>query len=160
MLDKLTVGIADMKAAKGSGEIVTYALGSCVGVSLYDSVTKIAALVHIMLPINMTVGKLTPLKYADTGIAQTLKHMEQMGADRTRIRAKIAGGAKMFDTGGNSAMSNIGQRNVDSVTLCLKKFGVMIVGQDVGGAHARTMICNVETGICNVRSYGKPEVTL
>ena len=115
---KITVGIADMKMAKERGMLITYALGSCIGICLYDQKIKLAALVHIMLPLNMETGRKNPLKYADTGIRETLRMMEAKGASRSRITAKIAGGAKMFDVNGGS-MGNIGQRNIESVHMNL-----------------------------------------
>lgn len=109
-MNKLTIGIADMKMAKGEGVLITYALGSCIGICLYDPVIRLGALIHIMLPINMETNRTSPLKYADTGIRTTLSKMEQMGARRSRIVAKIAGGAKMFDVAGNGSLGNIGQQ--------------------------------------------------
>ena len=109
MSDKLIIGIADMKMAKGEGMLVTYALGSCIGICLHDPVLKLGALVHIMLPVNMEAGRKTPMKYADTGIRETLRLMESKGASRNRITAKIAGGAKMFEVG-SSSLGNIGER--------------------------------------------------
>ena len=85
---KLTIGIADMKLAKVEGMLVTYALGSCIGICLHDPVIKLGALVHIMLPLNMETGRKNPLKYADTGIKETLRQMEAMGARRNRIRSE------------------------------------------------------------------------
>ena len=73
MNDKLVVGIADMKMAQGSGMLVTYALGSCIGICFYDPMLKLAALLHIMLPLNLETGRKSPLKYADTGIRETLR---------------------------------------------------------------------------------------
>ena len=67
MNDKLVVGIADMKMAQGSGMLVTYALGSCIGICFYDPMLKLAALLHIMLPLNLETGRKSPLKYADKG---------------------------------------------------------------------------------------------
>ena len=96
-MEKQTIGIADMKLARNQGTLITYALGSCIGICLWDPLLKIGALVHIMLPINMEKNRTSPFKYADTGIRLTLTKMEQMGAKRTRIVAKIAGGAKMFN---------------------------------------------------------------
>ena len=74
--------------------LVTYALGSCIGICLYDPLVKLGALIHIMLPLNMETGRKNTMKYADTGIRETLKQMEAMGGSRIRITAKIAGGAK------------------------------------------------------------------
>ena len=157
---KLTVGIADMKIAQYSGELITYALGSCIGICLYEPRLKLGALIHIMLPLNMETGRKSPMKYADTGIRETLKRMEAMGARRTQIVAKIAGGAKMFEVSGNGSLGNIGQRNIESVHMVLKKEGIRLLREDVGGSVARTLRFDVETGQGYVRSYGKPEYVL
>lgn len=159
MSDKLIIGIADMKMAKGEGMLVTYALGSCIGICLHDPLLKLGALVHIMLPVNMEAGRKTPMKYADTGIRETLRLMESKGASRSRITAKIAGGAKMFETGNNS-LGNIGQRNIESVHLNLKKEGIRLLKEDVGGTVARTLLFDVNSGLGCVRSYGRPELII
>jgi chemotaxis protein CheD len=156
---KITVGIADMKMAKERGMLITYALGSCIGICLYDQKIKLAALVHIMLPLNMETGRKNPLKYADTGIRETLRMMEAKGASRSRITAKIAGGAKMFDVNGGS-MGNIGQRNIESVHMNLKKEGIQLLREDVGGSVARTLLFDPATGLGCVRSYGRKELII
>lgn len=153
-MDKLTIGIADMKLAKNQGTLVTYALGSCVGICLWDHLIKIGALVHIMLPINMETNRTSPFKYADTGIRLTLTKMEQMGARRARIVAKIAGGAKMFNVPGNGSLGNIGQRNVESVHQVLRMEGIRILKEDIGGSTARTLFFDVATGEGTVKVYG------
>lgn len=156
-MSKLTIGIADMKMAKGEGMLITYALGSCIGICLYDPKIKLGALIHIMLPINMETGRKSPMKYADTGIRETIKQMEAKGASRARMTAKIAGGAKMFEISGGS-LGNIGQRNIESVRLNLKKEGIRLLNEDVGGSVARTLLFDVATGQGCVRSYGRPEL--
>ncbi len=153
-MEKLTIGIADMKLAKNQGTLVTYALGSCVGICLWDHLIKIGALVHIMLPINMETNRTSPFKYADTGIRLTLTKMEQMGARRARIVAKIAGGAKMFNVPGNGSLGNIGQRNVESVHQVLRMEGIRILKEDIGGSTARTLFFDVATGEGTVKVYG------
>ena len=159
MRDKLIIGIADMKMAKGEGMLVTYALGSCIGICLHDPVLKLGALVHIMLPVNMEAGRKTPMKYADTGIRETLRLMEGKGASRNRITAKIAGGAKMFEVG-SSSLGNIGQRNIESVHMNLKKEGIRLLKEDVGGTVARTLLFDVNSGLGCVRSYGRQELII
>ena len=159
MSDKLIVGIADMKMAKREGVLITYALGSCIGICLHDPLLKLGALVHIMLPVNMEAGRKNPLKYADTGLRETLRKMEAQGANRTRITAKIAGGAKMFETQSKS-LGDIGHRNSDSVRLVLKKEGIRLLKEDVGGSVARTLLFDVATGQACVRSYGRPELII
>ena len=157
---KVTVGIADMKILQFSGELVTYALGSCIGICLYDPTIKLAALIHIMLPINMEAGRKNTMKYADTGIRETLKQLEARGARRSRMIAKIAGGAKMFEVAGNSNLGNIGQRNIDCVHMNLRKEGIRIISENVGGSVARTLSFFPENGLAKIRAYGQPEITL
>ena len=157
MNNRLVVGIADMKMRQYEGELITYALGSCIGLCFYDPMIKLAALLHVMLPLNMETGRKNPLKYADTGIRETLRQMEGKGALRGRIVVKIAGGAKMFDVPGGGSLGNIGQRNIESVHLNLKKEGIRLLKEDVGGTAARTLWFDAATGIGYIRSYGKPE---
>lgn len=159
MESKHTIGIADMKMAKGTGTLITYALGSCIGICLYDPQIKLGSLIHIMLPLNMETGRKNTMKYADTGIRETLKQMEAQGALRSRITAKIAGGAKMFEISGGS-IGNIGQRNIESVRMVLKKEGIPLLKEDVGGSVARTLRFDVATGMGNVHSYGRPELII
>ena len=155
---KITIGIADMKLARGQGMLITYALGSCIGICLHDPLLKLGALVHIMLPVNMETNRTNTMKYADTGLRETLRQMEAMGANRTRITAKIAGGAKMFETAGS--LGNIGQRNIESVHLNLKKEGIRLLKEDVGGSVARTLLFDVNSGLGCVRCYGRPELII
>lgn len=159
MSEKITVGIADMKIAKGSGILITYALGSCIGLCFHDPMTHVGALLHVMLPLNMETGRKNPLKYADTGIRETLKQMEAQGANRSRITAKIAGGAKMFEENGGS-LGSIGQRNIESVRMVLRKEGIRLLKEDVGGSVARTLLFDVNSGLGCVRSYGRAELII
>ena len=156
MGNKITIGIADMKMAQKEGMLVTYALGSCIGICLYNPLVKLGAMIHIMLPLNMETGRKNTMKYVDTGLRETLKQMEAKGASRARITAKIAGGAKMFEISGGS-LGNIGQRNIESVHMHLKKEGIRLLKEDVGGSVARTLLFDVSNGMACVRCYGKPE---
>lgn len=159
-MDKpLIVGIADMKIAKAPGILITYALGSCVGVCIYDPVLRLAGMVHVMLPINLEPDKGHVFKYADTGIAATIKRLEAFGGVRSRMISKIAGGAKMFDIPGGS-LGSIGLRNVESVKLVLKKERIRLVREDVGQNHARTLTFDATTGEGKIRAYGRNEVIL
>lgn len=148
-----------MKMAKDKGMLITYALGSCIGICLYDPKIKLGGLVHIMLPLNLETGRTNTMKYADTGIRETIRQMESKGAQRARMTAKIAGGAKMFEVRGGN-MGNIGQRNIESVHLNLKKEGIRLLKEDIGGTTARTLLFDVASGLACVRSYGKPELIM
>lgn len=158
MDDKVTVGIADMKLLQGEGTIITYALGSCIGLCFHDPRLKLGALLHIMLPLNMEAGRKTPMKYADTGIRETLRQMEAMGAMRSRITVKIAGGARMFEIAGSNSLGNIGQRNIESVHTILRQEKIALLAEDVGGTNARTLLLDVASGQGCIRSYGKKEI--
>ena len=157
MNEKLIVGIADMKLAEDGEKLITYALGSCIGICLYEPHRKLAALIHIMLPLNMETDRKNTFKYADTGIRATLQEMEMKGANRSAITAKIAGGARMFEVSGGS-LGNIGQRNGESVRQILKIEKIRLAWEDVGGTVARTMEFDGATGSGTIRSYGYPEI--
>ena len=155
---KLTVGIADMKLLQGEGTLITYALGSCIGLCFHDPKLRLGALLHIMLPLNMEAGRTHPLKYADTGIKETLKQLEAKGASRSRLTVKIAGGAKMFEITGGSGLGNIGQRNIDSVHTILKRDNLRLIGEPTGGTVARTVLFDGVTGQACIRSYGQKDI--
>ena len=155
---KLTVGIADMKLLQGEGTLITYAWGSCIGLCFHDPKLRLGALLHIMLPLNMEAGRTHPLKYADTGIKETLKQLEAKGASRSRLTVKIAGGAKMFEITGGSGLGNIGQRNIDSVHTILKRDNLRLIGEHTGGTVARTLLFDVVTGQACIRSYGQKDI--
>ena len=157
MNEKITVGIADMKMAQGSGILITYALGSCIGLCFQDPRLRLGALLHIMLPLNMEAGRTNPLKYADTGIRETLRQMEARGASKARITVKIAGGAKMFEVKGGN-LGNIGQRNIESVHTILRQEGIRLLAEDVGGSVARTLMFDPVSGQGCIKSYGRQDV--
>ena len=159
MNDKITVGIADMKMAQGTGILITYALGSCIGLCFHDPRLRLGALLHVMLPLNMEAGRKNQLKYADTGIRETLRQMEIKGASRSRITVKIAGGARMFEVKGGN-LGNIGQRNIESVHKVLRAENIRLVAEDVGGSVARTLSFDPSTGMATIKSYGIPDKVL
>ena len=157
---KLVIGIADMKMTQAGNELITYALGSCCGICLFDPNVRLAALIHIMLPLNMETGRKNTMKYADTGIRETLKQMEAKGARRPRIVAKVAGGAKMFAVSGSGSLGNIGQRNIESVHKVLRAENIRLIAEDVGGSVARTLSVDPSTGKATIKSSGKQGIGL
>jgi chemotaxis protein CheD len=155
----LVVGISDMKIASPPDTLITYALGSCVGICLLDAVTRTAGLAHIMLPEGKAVsGDAAVCKFADTAIPELIKRMEKKGASRARLKAKIAGGAQMFEPsgGGNSAMWQIGERNVKTVVAILQRFAIPILAKDVLLNYGRTVTFDPATGIMSVKAVNKP----
>ncbi|MDT3844647.1 MAG: chemotaxis protein CheD [Bacillota bacterium] len=157
MEKQLKVGIGDMKLTRGSGTIITYALGSCIGISFYDPTIKLGALLHIMLPVRQNPNDANIFKYADTGIPETVRKLQAFGLVRSRAIIKIAGGAKMFEISGNSSFGEIGARNIAAVQQILQSGGFRIVAKDVGLNYARTMSLDVETGDVKIHTFGHPE---
>ncbi len=153
----VTVGISDMKIIKDTGTLITYALGSCIGICLYDSALKLAGMIHIMLPEAPATGADKVFKYADTGIRETIKKMESMGSNRMRLTAKIAGGAKMFDIPGDGALGNIGDRNIIAVKNVLRIENIKILKEEVGFNFARTLSMEAQTGLCRIKAFGHPD---
>lgn len=153
----VTVGIADLNAVKTPDSLVTYALGSCVGICLYDSDKKIAGLAHIMLPLSTeATGKIdNKRRYADTGIMELIQTMNLMGASTAKMTAKIAGGAQMFK-GNSSAMFNIGERNVAAVKKVLASYRIRIVAEETGADFGRTVVFHSDDGRMEVRAAMKP----
>ena len=155
MDSKLTVGIAGMKLLQGSGILITYALGSCIGLCFHDPRLHLGALLHVMLPLNMEPGRKNTMKYADTGLRETLKLMEAKGASRSRITAKIAGGAKMFSVSGSSNVSNIGERNALAAKEKLRQLRIRLIAEDTGLNYGRTVELHCETGDFYIKAIGK-----
>lgn len=154
----IKVGIADLNIARGGDTLVTYALGSCVGICLYDHVTKIAGLSHIMLPSSEGFeGANQPMKFADSAIPMLLQKMERAGAKKVFIKAKIAGGAQMFSSVGNTALANIGDRNVMAVKAALQKLRIEIIAEDTGKNYGRTQYFSSEDGVMVIKSASKGE---
>lgn len=156
----INVGISDLNAGSPPDVIVTYALGSCVGICLYDSSTKIGGLAHIMLPDSKEIANSSenPRRYADTAIDELLYLMKKKGANPLALTAKIAGGAQMFKTHLNSF--NIGTRNVEAVKKVLAAKNIKIIAEDTGKDYGRTVFFDTSTGIMKVKAALKGDVNL
>ena len=157
---EIRVGIADMKVARQEGTLITHALGSCIGITIYDPLIKLGALIHIMLPEAGDNKDTNLFKFADTGIKETLRKLAIFGGVKSRYICKIAGGAQMFAVAGASNIGNIGQRNIEAVRKTLRAEGIMIKNQDVGSNYARTMLMDLETGKVTLRTAGREEKNL
>ena len=101
MGEVIKVGMADLNICKAPDTITTLGLGSCIGIALLDPVTKIGGLAHIMLPDSTKMKNNSNIaKFADTGIVELVRRMTEAGAAKSRLVAKIAGGARMFEVSG------------------------------------------------------------
>jgi chemotaxis protein CheD len=156
MSELITVNISDAKVATCPGTLVTYALGSCIGICLYDTLTKTGGLAHIMLPhFPDSSSKEQIHRYADTCLPDIVRQMEISGCSRSRMLAKIAGGAKMFNVADDSAFGNIGKRNIEAVKETLSLLRIRMVAEDVGLNYGRTLYFHTETGEMVVKSFSQ-----
>lgn len=156
MSEMIKVGMADANICRMPDAITTLGLGSCVGVALYDKVTKVAGLVHVMLPDSTTVRQNSnKAKFADTGIDLLIDMMVKEGANRSGLTAKIAGGAQMFAFHGNNDMLRVGERNVEAVKKKLDSLGIRILAEDTGLNFGRTVEFYPETGDFLIKAVGK-----
>ena len=144
MSELTVIGISDMNVVRGDGRLITYALGSCVGICLYDPVTKVSGLSHVLLPESaMCPNDTNVMKFADTAVEELLRRMERAGAQRFRVTAKIAGGARLF---GGAGGIQIGDRNVASVKAQLTRLRLRLVAEDTGLDYGRTVEFHAEDG--------------
>lgn len=150
----IKVGMADLNVAHQTGVLKTTGLGSCVGVTLYDSRSKVAGMAHVMLPSSEIAreGSLNIAKYADTAIPELIARMEKLGANISKLEAKLAGGAQMFAFAGNNDTMRIGPRNVESCKEMLNHYRIPILAEDTGANYGRTIEFYSETGILMIRS--------
>ena len=158
----IKVGMADLNVCVSPDGITTLGLGSCVGIAIRDPVTKIGGLAHVMLPDSKAIKNNTNIpKFADTGIEELVKRVVAKGASRTRLVAKIAGGAQMFSfQGGNSDATRVGERNVEATKKKLAELKIPILAEDTGKNFGRTVIFYPETGDFVIKAVGKPERTI
>jgi chemotaxis protein CheD len=137
-----------------AAELVTYSLGSCLGVTAYDSERKVGGLLHLMLPdsaIHPEKAAETPWMFVDTGIPQFFRAVCNLGAERQRLTIKVAGGAQLLDPQG---IFNIGERNYRALKTLLLKNGYRIHREDVGGLASRTVRLDMTTGRFSIKSPG------
>jgi chemotaxis protein CheD len=183
------VGLGELHVLR-EGELVTYSLGSCVAICLYDPLAKIAGMAHVVLPsapsappassLRAPPGSLrapasslraapnaggekqvvAPGKFADTAVPALLAAMERAGAATTRLHCRLAGGAAVLAIGGTGSLPPIGQRNVEAVKAALAGVRVRVRAEDTGGTQGRTVRLDPATGRVLVRKVSGPEVEL
>ncbi|OLN22768.1 chemotaxis protein CheD [Domibacillus antri] len=160
--DVVKVGIADLNVVKPPGTIRTSGLGSCVGVVLYDETARVAGMVHVMLPDSSLAksNMKNAAKFANTGVPALINELTKIGARPSRLKAKIAGGAQMFQFKSGSDLMKIGPRNVDAVKEQLKAARIPILAEDVGGNSGRTIEFDPSTSILHIRTVNKGEQQL
>lgn len=149
------VGISEMRIAAAPALLVSYGLGSCLGIALYDAERRIGGLAHTLLPAAHPNFGERPGKFVDAAIRQMVEALLSQGAKPDRLVAKIAGGANMFAAAGLGADGGIGQRNVSAAKRVLEDFGIALLAEDTGGSNGRTIEFDLATGtllVTQVRS--------
>ena len=143
----IIVGISDLRcSADKEASIVTYALGSCIGVGAFDPVSGVGGLLHFLLPDSRQDPERAitqPASYADTGIPLLIRTMERLGSDRRRMRVRLAGGAQILEDGAQLA---VGKRNYMAARKLLWQMGVIVEMEAVGGNVSRNLGITMGTG--------------
>lgn len=155
---KQIVGVADMKVSNNPGEsIITYCLGSCIGLVIYDPVARVGGILHYMLPessIDKKKAAARPYMFADSGIPRLFKTAYKLGAAKSRMKIYAAGGAEILDQKG---FFNIGKRNYMALKKMFFKNNVIIDKQNVGGNTNRTVRIEIATGDIYLKTSGSKE---
>lgn len=155
------VSVADMRVSNNAEEVlVTHALGSCIGVAIYDPLAKVGGILHFMLPdslLDPVKGQDSPHMFADTGLPRLFRECYQMGAQKSRLQVKVAGGSQVL---GSKEYFQIGRRNFAALRKIFLKNNVLIDKAEVGGTQARTLFLEIATGNVWVRIMGQNTVAL
>lgn len=158
---KQIVGVGGLAVSNDQDLILTtYSLGSCLGVTIYDPITKVGGLLHAMLPdssINPGKAAEQPAMFVDTGIGALFRAAYALKAEKHRMQICVAGGAQFFDKNG---FFNIGQRNYTCLRQLLAQHDLVIEAQDVGGLVSRTIHLNLASGEVRLKSSGQSEETI
>jgi chemotaxis protein CheD len=157
----LVIGVGDCATSADPAEsIATYALGSCIAVSVYDPAAKVGGLLHFLLPdTSKDTARVreNPYLCADTGIPELLNRCIQMGARKRRLLIRAAGGASVLDDG---AFFNVGHKNYLALQRTLSKLGLRIHAEAIGGQVSRSVRLDIGTGKCWVREGTQPPLEL
>ena len=152
---KVIIDVSDANVSNNPADVlVTYALGSCIGICLYDPTVNVGGMLHYQLPdskMDPDRAKKLPFMFADTGVDMLVKKLVSMGANKKRLQVKIAGGAAM-STGPKGF--DIGKRNHLAIRKIMWKNGLFIDGEDVGGSNPRNMFLNMASGDVTIRTCG------
>jgi len=153
----IVVGMADLKVAKHPDTLTTLGLGSCVGITLFDRAKHIGGMAHCMLPTYKGFEGQNIAKFVDSAVIELINQLVRIGATRTALVAKIAGGAHMFGRSQNSDMLKIGERNAAAGLAILRQLSIPVQANDTGGTHGRTIELNIETGALKIKTVGAGE---
>ena len=155
------VGMADYKVGTAPSTLISYGLGSCIGLSLYDPTAKVGGLLHYMLPDSKQARPSdTPAKFIDTGFPLMLADVLRLGASKSRLVAKIAGGAQMFAFSNTTSVMRVGERNAQAAKALLAQHGIRLIAEDTGLNYGRTVSIDLNDGTYTVKTVSKGDKTI
>lgn len=159
MIERLRVGIAELRLARAPAILVSYGLGSCLGITLYDPELRLGGLAHTLLPAaRVALGEGEHPKFVDFAVRSMAEALCAQGAAPERLVAKLAGGANMFAAATlNLDGGGIGQRNIQAARTVLAELAIPVVAEDVGGSCGRTIEFSLDNGELLVRSVRNNE---
>ncbi len=157
----MLVGISDMKVSKNPKEhLITFSLGSCIGIAVWDKVVKVGGVLHYMLPdsnLDKERARSNPYMFGDSGIPMLFKMAYRLGATKQNMIVRVVGGSQLMDSAG---IFNIGQRNYEIAKLLFAKNGISPAKIDVGGSVNRTLSIDMATGQVILKTSGCGEIEI
>ena len=161
ILQSMIVGMGEMQVSADPSTVLTcLGLGSCIGLCIYDPTARVAGMVHIVLPSSSEAQSATVAKFADTAVPELVQKVVDLGAVKTRLCAKMAGGAQMSLSPGADSFFKTGARNAEATRSTLDSLRIPLTAADVGGNHGRTVKFYVESGRVSVSTGGGETIEL
>lgn len=152
----IIVNVSDARTTADKADVLaTYSLGSCIGVAAYDPVSGVGGMLHYQLPtstMDAARARQNPSMFADTGMAYLLEQMAASGAQKRRLKVKLAGAAQMLN---DNNLFNIGRRNHAAIRKVLWQHGLFVDGEDVGGTTPRNLYLSMADGKITVKKAGE-----
>lgn len=149
----MVIDIADLAvSADPTAHLITYSLGSCIGLTIWDPAARVGGMLHYMLPDSQLApdkARASPGMFCDTGVPMLFRTAYELGAAKHRLIVKVAGGSQLLDEAG---IFNIGKRNYLALRKLLWKNGVLIAAENVGGSISRTLKLEMATGEVSIKT--------
>lgn len=158
---QIFVRVAQQAVGRKGDVLVTLGLGSCVAVLLHDPVARVAGMAHVLLPEpSLARDASNPAKFASTAVPLLVEELCRAGARRSRLQARLVGGASMFASLMTNGAQNMGERNANAVREALRRVGIPILAEAVGGDYGRSVRFRARDGHTVVSSVGRSDVVL
>lgn len=115
-------------------------LGSCIAACVYDLEQGVGGMNHFLLPEAQT-GQSKDVKYGAYLMELLINNLLKKGAQRHRLKAKLAGGAKM-----SKFLGDVGTQNISFGRRYLSNEGIPVEWESLGGFQARRIHFSPTTG--------------